>query len=129
MATQKSTLKVTVVCPKSLVSLAWAKLTESTGWDATKSLELKSEFFRITAERASKKQPGAKFPDNFVFTRSYKTHIGKFMVVAHFAPTYNEDTSVTLNLTQFGAYFKIWESEKITPASSGDYDTYCSSQA
>ena len=68
MATQKSTLKVTVVCPKSLVTLAWSKLTESTGWDATKSQELKSEFFRITAERASKKQPGAKFPDNFVFT-------------------------------------------------------------
>jgi len=124
MATQKTALKIYVTCPRSLVSSAWSKLSESTGWAPEKSSELRDEFFRLTAERAGKKQPGAKFPDNFVFTRSYKTHIGRFMVVAHFAPIYNEDASVTLHLIQFGAYFKIWESEKVTQVNSGDVDTY-----
>ena len=120
---QKTLSKIYVRCPHSLVQSAWAKLTESTGWAADKSMELKNEFFRLTAERAGKKQPGVKFPENFVFTRSYKTHVGRFMVVAHFTPIYTDD-SVTLTLTQFGAYFKIWESEKITSGSTGDSDLY-----
>ena len=122
--TQTLKSKITVTCPRNLVSSAWVKLTESTGWASDKSLELKNEFFRLTAERAGKKQPGVKFPDNFVFTRSYKTHVGRFMVVAHFAPIYGEDQHVTLHLTQFGAYFKIWESEKVSQTISSECDSY-----
>jgi len=117
------TTKIYVTCPRRLVNEAWAKLSESTGWTDEKSLELRKEFFQLTAEKAGKKKPGIRFPENFVFTRSYKTHSGRFMVVAHLSPTYNDDQSVTLTLNQFGAYFKIWESEKVQVASS-ECDTY-----
>lgn len=124
MAIQKNSLKVFVACPRGIINAAWSKLTESTGWVPEKSNDLKIEFFRLTAERAGKKQPGVKFPENFVFTRSYKTHIGRFMVVAHFSPTYNDDGSVTLTLTQFGTYFKIWESEKAIQPNHDEIDIY-----
>ena len=106
--------KILVTCPKQLVNEAWSKLSEAAGWSDEKSGDLKIEFFRLTSERAAKKKPGVKFPANFVFTRSYKSHVGKFLVVAHYTPNYNEDTSVTLQLTQLGAYLKIWESDKIS---------------
>ena len=117
------TTQINVTCPRRLVNEAWVKLAESTGWTDEKAQELRTEFFRLTAEKAGKKKPGIRFPENFVFTRSYKTHSGRFMVVAHFSPTYNEDQSVTLTLNQFGAYFKIWESEKVQMTST-ECDTY-----
>ncbi len=109
--------KINVVCPRKIVSEAWLKLSDSAGWTSEKSEEFRIEFFKLTAERASKKKPGVKFPANFVFTRSYKTHVGRFLVVAHYSPTYNEDGSVTLTLTQLGAYLKIWESDKLQTSS------------
>jgi len=120
------TSKIIVSCPKRLVTEAWSKLTESTGWTNDRAEMLKNEFFRLTAERAGKKQPGVKFPDNFVFTRSYKTHVGRFMVVAHFSPVYGEDLMVNLQLVQFGAYFKVWESDKTLQIDLSECLTYTS---
>ena len=115
--------KISVICPRRLVSEAWLKLADSAGWAPEKAQELREEFFRLTAERASKKKPGVRFPANFVFTRSYKTHVGRFLVVAHYTPIYNEDQSIALQLTQLGAYLKIWESDKLQ-TSSLECDTY-----
>jgi hypothetical protein len=107
-------MKLRVVCPNQIVKEAWDQLTVTAGWSPEKAEETQKEFFQIVAEKAARKKQTERFPKNFVFSRSYKSHRGRFLVIAHFAPM-ETGTENVLNLTHLGTYTKIWESDRLFP--------------